>query len=163
MLIKHGSLTLLRNLAIATFDEYLIEFQPNVNLFFLLYLMVLRCCLLYLIWKRYFLLKSFPRMLILMTQVFLYLEVSRSNLKMHNVSVSFNTVKKGITDLDSSKAWLLSWLNYNGDFEEVWAWGFMYISWCFQYVLEGILFFDIVWKSNLLLLYFQMLWQEFCN
>lgn len=104
MLIKHGSLTLLRNLAIATFDEYLIEFQPNVNLFFLLYLMVLRCCLLYLIWKRYFLLKSFPRMLILMTQVFLYLEVSRSNLKMHNVSVSFNTVKKGITDLDSSKA-----------------------------------------------------------
>ena len=117
MLIKHGSLTLLRNLAIATFDEYLIEFQPNVNLFFLLYLMVLRCCLLYLIWKmpsvsdmeEIFFVKIFSKNVNLDDSgVSLSTFPARSNLKMHNVPVSFNTVKKGITDLGSSKASLLS-------------------------------------------------------
>ena len=59
------------------------------------------CCLLHLI-KQNYLLITFPRSLILMTLVSLYIPVcpSRINLKLHNISM----VKKIIMNPDSSKA-----------------------------------------------------------
>ena len=70
-LIKQKSLLLPRNLALATFSELLILFSTKVNLLYLLYSQTWRCCLLHLI-KQNFLLKTFLRTLILMTQVSLY-------------------------------------------------------------------------------------------
>ena len=72
MLIKQKSLSLPRNLALGTFGELLTVFSTKVNLLYFLYSMAQRCCLLHLI-KRNYLLKTFLRTLILMTQVSLYL------------------------------------------------------------------------------------------
>ena len=93
-----------RNLALDTFGELLIVFSTKVNLLYLLYSTDRRCCLLHLI-KQNYLLKTFPRTLILMTLVFLYLfSPSRTNLKLHKISITPKMVKKVITNLDSSKA-----------------------------------------------------------
>ena len=72
MLIKQKSLSPPRKLAPAPFYKLLIAFFTKVNLLFLLYFMVLRCCSLHLI-KQSCLLKSFLTVLILMTLVFFYL------------------------------------------------------------------------------------------
>ena len=49
--------------------------------------------------------KNFPRTRILITQViFLPTVPSGANLKLHNIHVTLKLVKKGITDLDLSKA-----------------------------------------------------------
>ena len=76
-------------------------FSAKVNLLYLLYSMARRCCLLHLI-KENYLLKTFPRTLISMTLASLYL--SRTNLKLHNIHVPPEMVKRVITSLDSSKA-----------------------------------------------------------
>ena len=72
MLIKQDSLSLRRNLALGTFGKLLIVFSTKVNLLYLLYSFVWRCCLLHLI-KQNCLLKTFLRTPILMSQVSLYL------------------------------------------------------------------------------------------
>ena len=55
--------------------------------------------------KQNCLLKTFLRTLILMTQVSLYLFLpSRTNLKLHNISVTPKIVRKVIMNLDLSKA-----------------------------------------------------------
>ena len=56
--------------------------------------MAQRCCLLHLI-KQHCLLKAFPRTLILMDQVPHHLFPFTTNLKLHNISVTPTTVKKG--------------------------------------------------------------------
>ena len=63
--------------------------------------MAQRCCLLHLI-NRNYLLKSFLRTLILTTHVPIF--PSRTNLKLHNISVTAKMFKKVITNLDLSKA-----------------------------------------------------------
>ena len=73
-----------RNLAHRTFHELLIVFSTRVNLLYLLYSTAQRCCLLLLITLHVF--------------------TSRTNLKLHNISVTPKMVKKVITNLDSSKA-----------------------------------------------------------
>ena len=88
MLLKQKSPSLPRNLALGTFGELLIVFSTKVNLLYLLYSTARRCCLLHLI-KQNSLLKNhlpvFP---------------SRTNLKLHNISVTPKMVKKVITNLD---------------------------------------------------------------
>ena len=64
--------TLPRNLALRTFGELPIVFSTKVNLLYLLYSTAQRCCLLHLM-KQNYLLKTFPRTLILMTLLSLYL------------------------------------------------------------------------------------------
>ena len=66
--------------------------------------MVQKCSLLYLI-KQNCLLKFFLKTPILMAWVYTSLPVfpSRTNLKLHNISVTHKMVKKVITNLDSSK------------------------------------------------------------
>ena len=76
-------------------------FSKKVNLLYLLYLTPRRCCLLPLI-KQNCLLKTFVRTLILMTHISLPVFPSRTNLKLHNVSVTPKVVKKVITNLDLS-------------------------------------------------------------
>ena len=63
-----------------------------------------RCCLLHLM-KQHCLLKTFPRTLILIDDLGISLPVfpSRTNLKLHNISITPKRIKKVITNLDSSK------------------------------------------------------------
>ena len=90
--------------ALGTFGELLIVFSTKVNLLYLLCSTDWRCCLLHLI-KQNYLLKTFPRALILMTLVSLYrfslLEIT--NPKLRNISITPKMVKKVIANLDSSK------------------------------------------------------------
>ena len=99
MLLKQKSFSLPINLAVKTFGELVTLFSREVNLLYILYSTDQRCCLLYLI-KPNYLLKTFLTTLTLMTQVF----HSRTNLKLHNISVTPKMVKKVITNFDSSKA-----------------------------------------------------------
>ena len=103
MVIKQKSPSLPRNLALWTFSELPIVFSTKVNLLYLLYSTNQSCYLLHLI-KQNCLLKAFVKTLILMTQVSLYpFFPSRTNLKLHNISVTPKTVKKVIMNLDLSK------------------------------------------------------------
>ena len=72
LLLKQKGPSLPRNLALGTFGKLLIMFTTKVNLLYLLYSTVRRCCLLHLI-KQNCLLQTFSRTLILMTWVFLCL------------------------------------------------------------------------------------------
>ena len=88
MLLKQKSPSLPRNLALRTFVKLLIVFLTKINLLYLLYSTAQRCCHLHLI-KQNCLLLFFP---------------FRTNLELHNISVTPKMVKKVITNLDSSKA-----------------------------------------------------------
>ena len=101
MLIKQKSPSLSRNLALGTLGKLLIVFSSKVNLLYLIYSTNRRCCLLHLI-KQHYLLKTFPRTLILMISLPVF--HSRTNLKLHNISRTPKMAKKVITNLDSSKS-----------------------------------------------------------
>ena len=102
MLINQESITS-QKLGSRTFGELLIVFSKKVNLLYL-YLTAWRRCLLHMI-KQNFLLKTFLRPLILMTQgISLPVLPSRTNLKLHNISVTPKMVTKVIMNLDLSKA-----------------------------------------------------------
>ena len=103
MLLKQKSPSLPRNLALGTFDELLVVFSTKVNLLYLLYSTDQRCCLLHQI-KQNYLLKTFPRTLILISGISLPVFPSRTNLKPHSISITPKIVKKVITNLGSSKA-----------------------------------------------------------
>ena len=76
----------------------------KVNLLYLPYSMAQRCCLLHLI-KQNCLLKTFGRTLIFDDSgISLPIFPSRTNLKLHNISVSPKMVKNIIMNLDLSKA-----------------------------------------------------------
>ena len=84
--------------------ELLIVFSTKVNLLYLLYSTTQRCCLLHLI-KQNCLLKTFLRTLILIISgMSLPVFPSRTNPKLHNISVTPTMVKKVITNLDFSNA-----------------------------------------------------------
>ena len=104
MLIKQKSPLLPRNVALVTSGELLIVFSTKVNLLYLLYSTAQRCCLLHLI-KQNCLLKTFLRTLILIISgMSLPVFPSRTNPKLHNISVTPTMVKKVITNLDFSNA-----------------------------------------------------------
>ena len=103
MLITQKSLSLPRILALGTFGELLIVFSTNVVLLYLLYSTTWRCCFLHLIQQNCFL-KIFLETLILMTQASLYLFFfSKTNLKLHIISVTSMLVKKVISYLNLPK------------------------------------------------------------
>ena len=95
MLTKQNSSSLPRKLALRTFGELPIVISIKVNLLYLLHSAAKRCCLLHLI-KQNYLLKTFLRILILITQV--------SLLLFSNISVTPKIIKKVRTNLDLSKA-----------------------------------------------------------
>ena len=101
MLIKQMSLSLPRSLTLRTFGKLPIVFSAKVNLLYPLYSAAWRCCLLHLI-KQNCLLKIFLRTLVL--GIFLPVYPSRTNLKLHNISVTPKMVKKVIINLDLSKS-----------------------------------------------------------
>ena len=101
MLIKQKSSLFPRDLALMTFAELPIVFSTKVNLPYLLFSTGRRCCLLHLI-KRNCLLKTFLRTLILMNQLPVF--SSRTNQKLHIISVTHKMIKKFRTNLDLSKA-----------------------------------------------------------
>ena len=72
---------------------------------------------------------------------------SRTNLKLHNISIIPKMVKKVITKLDSSKA--------SGPdcipvvvLKKLWAWTFIHTSWTLQYVSERVLFSRLTTAKN---------------
>ena len=86
-----------------------LDFWQIANSFFnkdksayLLYLTDWRFCLLHLV-KQSYLLKTFLRTLILMALVSLFTCFPRTNLKLHNISITPKMVNKVIMNLDSSK------------------------------------------------------------
>ena len=103
MLIKQKSPLLPRNLALMTFGELLIVFSTKVNLLHLHYSTAQSCCPRHLI-KQNCLPKTFLRTLILMTRISLPVVHSRTNLKLHHISVTPKMVKKVIMNFDLSKA-----------------------------------------------------------
>ena len=104
MLIKQKSPSLPTNLALRTVGELAILFPTKVSQLYLLYSTTWRLCLLHLI-KQNCLLKIFPRTLILMTQVSLYLfSLLELIWNFINISVTPKMVKKVTLNLDLSKA-----------------------------------------------------------
>ena len=102
MLIKRKSPSLPRNLALETFGELPKVFTIKANLLYLLCSTARRCCLLHLI-KQNCLLKTFLSNLD-DSGISLPVFPSRTNLKLHNISVIPKMVKKVITNLDLSKS-----------------------------------------------------------
>ena len=107
MLIRQKILLLPRNLTLGTFDELQIVFLTKVNLLYFLYSAARRCCPLHLVKQKCFATKNF------------YLDYSgnslpvfhsRTNLKLHNISLTPKMVKKVITNLDSSKVFGLDYI-----------------------------------------------------
>ena len=78
--------------------------KTRTLLLYLLYLTILRCCLLHRM-KQNYLLKTFLRTLVLMTKVSLYLfSLLELIKKLHNISVTFKVVKNVIMNLNLWKA-----------------------------------------------------------
>ena len=101
MLIKQKSLLLPRNLALVTFVELLIVSPTKVNLLYHLYSTAHRC----LSDKAKFFAENFCKNSIFDDSgISLPLFPSRTNLKLHNISVTLKMVKKIIMNLDLSKA-----------------------------------------------------------
>ena len=101
MLIKQK---LPRNLVLGTFGELPIVFSTKVNLLYLLYSTTQRCCLLHLI-KQNFFAENFSKNSNLDDSgISLPVSPSRTNLKLHSISVTPKMVKKFIMNLDLSKA-----------------------------------------------------------
>ena len=101
MLIKQKSLSLPRNLALETFGELLLVFSTKVNLLYLLFSMARRCCFLD---KAKFFIKNFSKNSSLDDSgIFLLLFPSRTNLKLHNISVTPKMVEIVMMNLDLSK------------------------------------------------------------
>ena len=78
-------------------------FSTKANLLYLLYLTVRRCCLLHLIKQNCFL-KTFKHSNLDDLGISLPVFSSRTNLKLHNISVTPKMIEKVITNLDLSKA-----------------------------------------------------------
>ena len=96
MLLKQKSLSLHSNLALGTLGELLIVSSTKVNLLYLLYSTKQNCLL------KYFA-KTFLRTLD-DSGISLLVFSSKTNLKLHNISITPKIVKKVIVNLDSSKA-----------------------------------------------------------
>ena len=95
MLIKQKSPLLPRKVALVTFGELLIVFSAKVNLLNPHYSMAQRCCLCENFLKNFNLDDS---------GISLPVFPSRTNLKLHNISVTLKMVKKVTMNLDLSKA-----------------------------------------------------------
>ena len=85
-----------------TFGELPVVFSRKLNLLYFLYSAIQKCFPVHLI-KQNYLIKTLLRTLILMTGIFLTAFPSRTNLKLHNISVIPKVVKKVVTNLDSSR------------------------------------------------------------
>ena len=105
MLLKQKSPSLPRNLALGTFGELLIVFSKKVNLLYLLSLFNGPDVLSSASDKAKLFTKSFSKNSNLDDSgIPLPVFPSRTNLKLHNISITPKMVKKVITNLDSSKA-----------------------------------------------------------
>ena len=104
MLITQKNLSLPRNVTVGSFCKLLIVFSAKINLLYLFYSTAWRHSLLPLV-KQNCLMKPFLRTLILNAQVSLLPDFpSRTNLKLHNISVTPKMLKN-IMNLDLSKAY----------------------------------------------------------
>ena len=104
MLIKQKGQSLPRNLALRTFGELPIVFSAKINLLQLLYSMAQRWCLLHLIKQNCLLKTNSTNSNLDDSGISLSVFPSRTNLKLHNISVTPTMVKKVITNFDLSKA-----------------------------------------------------------
>ena len=103
MLLKQKSPSLPGNLNLETFARLLLVFSTKVNLLYLLYSMAQKCCLLHLI-KQNFSPKTLLISNLVDSGILLPVFLCRTNLKLHNISITPKMVKKVITNLDSWNA-----------------------------------------------------------
>ena len=103
MLIKEKSPSLSRNLVVGTFGKLLIVSSTKVDLLCLLYSTTQRCSLSTSDKVKFFAKKYSSNSNLDDLGISLLLFPSRTNRKLHNISVTPMMVKKVITDLDSSK------------------------------------------------------------
>ena len=96
---RKQSSSLTRNLALGTFGKFLIVFSAKLNLIYLLYSTTQRCCLLHLMKQNCFLI-LFLRTNVDDLDVSIPAFPSRTNMKVHNISVTPKMVKKIIGNLD---------------------------------------------------------------
>ena len=104
MLVKQKSPLLPRNLALVTSGKLLIVFSTKVNLLYLSYSTGRRFCLLHLIKAKLFAKKFSLNSNLDDLGVSLPVFLSRTNLKVHNISVAHKMVRKVVMNLDLSKA-----------------------------------------------------------
>ena len=103
MNMKQKSLLFPRHLALETFGELLIVFLTKVNLLYLLYSTARSCCLLHMIKQNRFLKFFSENSSLDDSSISLPVFLSRTNLKLHNISLTLELVKKVIANLDLSK------------------------------------------------------------
>ena len=103
MLIKKKSTSLSRNLVVGTFGELLIVSSTKVDLLCLLYSTAQRCCLSTSDKVKFFAKKYSSNSILDDLGISLLVFPSRTNRKLHNISVTPMMVKKVITNLESSK------------------------------------------------------------
>ena len=94
LLIKQNILLLQGNLALVTFGELLIVFSVGVRLLYPLYLMTQRCCLLYLIRPKIVAKKFSENSNLDDSEYLLPAFSSKTNLKLHNISVTPEVVQR---------------------------------------------------------------------
>ena len=104
MLLKQKSPSLPRNLALGTFGELLIVFSTKVNLLYLLCSTDWRCCQCVSDKVKRFAENFSNNSNLNDTGISLPIFLSRTNLTLHNISVTPKIVKKVITNLDLSSA-----------------------------------------------------------
>ena len=102
MLLKQKNPSFPRNVALKTFGELLILFSTMVNLLHLLYLKDQRCCLLHLLKQNYSAKNVSKNSHLDDSGIFLPAFSYRTNLKLHNISITRKIVKDIIAKLDSS-------------------------------------------------------------
>ena len=93
-----------RNLSLGSSGELLIVFLTKVNMLFLLYSVAQRCSLLHLTKQKLFVENFSKNFNLDDSGISLPVFSSRTNLKLHNISVTPKMVKKVIMNLDLSKA-----------------------------------------------------------
>ena len=93
--------------ALRNYNKLLLVFSARVNFLYILCLTALKCYLLFMI-KQNCLQKTFLRNHILMTQVSSVF-YSKTNLKLHDIHITPNLVKKVIDNLNLPKAIVFIW------------------------------------------------------
>ena len=104
LLIKQKSPLLPRNLTLVTSGELLIVFSAKVNLLYVLYSTGQSCCLLHLINQNLFAENFSLNSNLDGSGISLSVFPSRTNLKLHDISVTPKMVRKVVMNLDLSKA-----------------------------------------------------------
>ena len=157
MLIKQKSTSLPRNLALGTSGRFPIKFLTKVNLLYLLYSMA-QSVLFCISDKAKLFAENFSKNSNLDDSgISLHVFPSRTNLRLHNISLTPKMVKKVIANLDLSSQDIWSWLYSSRGSKELRAWTFLHNMLNSSVSVWRALVFQIVGRFHWWSLYLRML------